>query len=147
MLISLSFHSSPPGASNGVVLHQGAVGVDVFNNYIHGFGFAGIRCGDYISYQGDCMLSNIFYNSVFSPRANATGDADAAGIYYNTHWINPGGCAKRRLSPLGSSGYRTMNGMNFNTHWTDRGGCMTSDLGMWFCYILCHIERAMNSAW
>ena len=88
--MSFSYHLPLPGASNGVVLHQGAVGVDVFNNYIHGFGFAGIRCGDYVSFQGDCMLTNVFYNSVFSPRANVTGDADAAGIYYNTHWINPG---------------------------------------------------------
>ena len=85
------FPPSSAEADNGIVVHAGAVGVDVLNNYIHDYGFAGIRCGDYISYQGDCMLTMIFRNHVYSAKSNVTGDGDAAGIYYNTHIYNPGG--------------------------------------------------------
>ena len=61
------------------------------NNYIHDYGSAGIQCGDYLQNQGDCMLSNIRRNRIYSPLANITGSGDAAGIYFNTHWLNPGG--------------------------------------------------------
>lgn len=77
------------GASTGVVLHWGAVGVNVVNNYIHDYGFAGIRCGDFVSAQGDCMMTTISNNYVLASQRNKTGDSDAAGIYYNTHWFNP----------------------------------------------------------
>ena len=85
--------NAPAGPNDGIVLHFGAVGVNVLNNYIHDYGFAGIRCGDYVSAQGDCMMTAVRGNYVYSPAANVMGDHDAAGIYYNTHWFNPGGWA------------------------------------------------------
>ena len=70
-------------------MHIGAVGIKVFNNYIHDYGFAGIRCGDFISQQGDCMLTNIKRNLVINPQVNVSIPGDTGGIYYNTHWLNP----------------------------------------------------------
>ena len=90
--LPISFYAD---SYDAIVLHEGAVGVDVYNNYVFNYGFAGIRCGDYISFQGDCMLTNVFRNLVYSKRSNVTGDGDAAGIYYNTHFFNPGGAQAR----------------------------------------------------
>ena len=74
-------------------MDNGAVGVFVHNNYIHDFGFAGIRCGHLMSSQGHCMMTRIYRNHVYKSQPKAD---DSGGIYYNTHWINPGeGCYRR----------------------------------------------------
>ncbi|CAI7855974.1 unnamed protein product, partial [Closterium sp. NIES-54] len=84
----------PPGARFPIVLYFGAVGVTVSNNYVHDFIFAGIVCGAFVSYVGDCMLSTISNNLVVATGRNISGDMDASGIYFNTHWFNPGNLAE-----------------------------------------------------
>ena len=131
-----SFCPSPSsrlaGTDNGIVLHEGAVGVDVYNNFIHDYGFAGIRCGDYISQQGDCMLAYIFRNLVYSRKSNVSGDGDAAGIYFNTHWFNPGGWAMRTgqhareckvIPTTGSLPYKRRVDMSGQDPWFWAGVC------------------------
>eukprot|EP00475_Leptophrys_vorax_P016951 TRINITY_DN23467_c0_g2_i2.p1 TRINITY_DN23467_c0_g2~~TRINITY_DN23467_c0_g2_i2.p1 ORF type:complete len:471 (+),score=-1.24 TRINITY_DN23467_c0_g2_i2:23-1414(+) len=81
------------GVHTPIVLYNGAVGVTVTNNYVHDFVFTGIRCGADVSYQGDCMLSRISRNLVVNRRSNSNGDYDSAGIYWCTHWFNPGNSA------------------------------------------------------
>ena len=71
-------------------MHGGAIGVAVYNNFVHDFGFAGIRCGDRISEVFGCAMTDVSQNLVVAKRFNATGDADAAGLYWNTHWYAPG---------------------------------------------------------
>ncbi|CAI5521478.1 unnamed protein product [Closterium sp. Naga37s-1] len=82
------------GARFPIVLYFGAVGVTVSNNYVHDFIFAGIVCGAFVSYVGDCMLSTISNNLVVATGRNISGDMDASGIYFNTHWFNPGNLAE-----------------------------------------------------
>ncbi|CAI5954738.1 unnamed protein product [Closterium sp. NIES-64] len=82
------------GAYMPVLLHVGAVGVVVRNNYVHDFVFAGITCGNMVHSQGDCMLSTISNNLVVAAGRNLTGGWDATGIYFVTHWINPGNLAE-----------------------------------------------------
>ncbi|CAI5931949.1 unnamed protein product [Closterium sp. NIES-65] len=82
------------GVHTGIVIYRGAVGVTVRNNYVHDYLFAGIRCGADVSLQGDCMLSTISNNLVVATARNMSGDQDAAGIYYCTHWFNPGNVAE-----------------------------------------------------
>ncbi|CAI5510635.1 unnamed protein product [Closterium sp. Naga37s-1] len=82
------------GVDTPIVMHLGAVGVTVINNFIHDFGFAGIRCGADVHYAGDCMLTNISNNIVYNWRRNSSGDVDSAGIYYCTHWFSPGNVAE-----------------------------------------------------
>ncbi|GJP44590.1 hypothetical protein CLOM_g3968 [Closterium sp. NIES-68] len=82
------------GADTPLVVYNGAVGVKVVHNYVHTYGFAGIRCGADVRNQGDCMLGFIGYNYVYSRLRNMTGAADSAGIYYCTHWFNPGNRAR-----------------------------------------------------
>ena len=79
----------PADVHDGIVLHLGAVGVEVYNNRISRFAFAGIRCGDYFSQQGDCMLSTIFRNLVYGRMFDGVA-ADTGAIYFNTHYFNPG---------------------------------------------------------
>ncbi|CAI5461040.1 unnamed protein product [Closterium sp. Yama58-4] len=82
------------GVDTPIVMHWGAVGVTVINNFVHDFGFAGIRCGADVHFAGDCMLSNISNNIVYNWRRNSSGDVDSAGIYYCTHWFSPGNVAE-----------------------------------------------------
>ncbi|CAI7790359.1 unnamed protein product [Closterium sp. NIES-54] len=82
------------GADTPLVVYNGAVGVRVVQNFVHDYGFAGIRCGADVRNQGDCMLGFIGYNYVYSRLRNMTGAADSAGIYYCTHWFNPGNRAE-----------------------------------------------------
>ncbi|CAI5497899.1 unnamed protein product [Closterium sp. Naga37s-1] len=58
------------GAYMPVLLHVGAVGVVVRNNYVHDFVFAGITCGNMVHSQGDCMLSSISNNLVVAAGRN-----------------------------------------------------------------------------
>ncbi|CAI5481280.1 unnamed protein product, partial [Closterium sp. Yama58-4] len=82
------------GAYMPVLLHVGAVGAVVRNNYVHDFVFAAITCGNMVHSQGDCMLSTISNNLVVAAGRNLTGGWDATGIYFVTHWINPGNLAE-----------------------------------------------------
>ncbi|CAI5476683.1 unnamed protein product [Closterium sp. Yama58-4] len=82
------------GADTPLVVYNGAVGVRVVQNFVHDYGFAGIRCGADVRNQGDCMLGFIGYNYVYSRLRNMTGAADSAGIYYCIHWFNPGNRAE-----------------------------------------------------
>ncbi|CAI5509883.1 unnamed protein product [Closterium sp. Naga37s-1] len=79
------------GVDTPIVLYQGAIGVIVRNNYVHDFIFAGIRCGADVHYAADCVLATISYNIVVAAGTNRSGDQDAAGIYFCTHWFSPGG--------------------------------------------------------
>ncbi|CAI5509892.1 unnamed protein product [Closterium sp. Naga37s-1] len=82
------------GVDTPIVLYRGAVGVKVFRNYVHDFIFAGIRCGADVHFAGDCMMTNVSNNLVVAKGRNTNGDHDAAGIYYCTHWFNPGNVAQ-----------------------------------------------------
>ncbi|CAI7850807.1 unnamed protein product [Closterium sp. NIES-54] len=82
------------GVDQPIILLNGAVGVMVRRNYIHDFLFAGIRCGADVHNQGDCMLTTISNNLIVASGRNMSGDQDAAGIYYCTHYFNPGNVAE-----------------------------------------------------
>ncbi|CAI5964960.1 unnamed protein product, partial [Closterium sp. NIES-64] len=82
------------GVDQPIVLQNGAVGVIARNNYIHDFLFAGIRCGADVYNQGDCMLTTLSNNLIVASGRNMSGDHDAAGIYYCTHFFNPGNIAE-----------------------------------------------------
>ncbi|CAI5973341.1 unnamed protein product, partial [Closterium sp. NIES-65] len=81
------------GVNTPILLHRGAVGVTVRNNYVHDFIFAGIKCGADVHYSFACMLSRINSNLVVSSGRNLNGDHDSAGIYFYTHWFSPGNSA------------------------------------------------------
>ncbi|CAI5509512.1 unnamed protein product [Closterium sp. Naga37s-1] len=76
-----------------ILLHKGAVGVTVTNNYVHDYIFAGIKCGADVHYSFACMLARINSNLVVSSGRNLNGDHDSAGIYFYTHWFSPGNSA------------------------------------------------------
>ena len=78
-------------------MHYGAIGVAVYNNYVHDFGFAGIRCGDRISEVFSCAMTDVSQNLVVATGVNATGNMDAAGLYWNTHWHAPGEWGTRQV--------------------------------------------------
>ncbi|CAI5461049.1 unnamed protein product [Closterium sp. Yama58-4] len=82
------------GVDTPIVLYQGAIGVIVRNNYVHDFIFAGIRCGADVHYAADCVLATISYNIVVAAGTNRSGDQDAAGIYFCTHWFSPANLAE-----------------------------------------------------
>ncbi|CAI5499712.1 unnamed protein product, partial [Closterium sp. Naga37s-1] len=81
------------GVNTPILLHKGAVGVTVRNNYVHDFIFAGIKCGADVHYSFACMLARINSNLVVSSGRNLNGDHDSAGIYFYTHWFSPGNSA------------------------------------------------------
>ncbi|CAI5959031.1 unnamed protein product [Closterium sp. NIES-65] len=58
------------GAYMPVLLHVGAVGVVVRNNYVHDFVFAGITCGNMVHSQGSCMPSTIANNLIVAAGQN-----------------------------------------------------------------------------
>eukprot|EP00475_Leptophrys_vorax_P003899 TRINITY_DN12276_c0_g1_i1.p1 TRINITY_DN12276_c0_g1~~TRINITY_DN12276_c0_g1_i1.p1 ORF type:complete len:415 (+),score=0.61 TRINITY_DN12276_c0_g1_i1:118-1245(+) len=82
------------GVDTPIVIYGGSVGVIVRNNYVHDFIFAGIRCGADVHFAGDCMFATISNNLVVAAGRNRNGDLDAAGIYFCTHWFNPGNVAE-----------------------------------------------------
>ncbi|CAI7911090.1 unnamed protein product, partial [Closterium sp. NIES-54] len=81
------------GVNTPILLHKGAVGVTVTNNYVHDYIFAGIKCGADVHYSFACMLARINSNLVVSSGRNLNGDHDSAGIYFYTHWFSPGNSA------------------------------------------------------
>lgn len=72
-----------------VTLYRGAVGVRIQNNYFHNYIFTAIRCGADVGYVMDCHQTWIGNNYIYAkPFRTLTGDS--AGIYFCTHWFNPG---------------------------------------------------------
>ncbi|GJP38038.1 hypothetical protein CLOM_g22473 [Closterium sp. NIES-68] len=102
------------GAWELIYLYRGTIGATVRNNFLHDYLFAGFRCsvavptknraarcssavplsiswecGADVHFAWDCVLTTVAHNFVFSPqKKNLTGDS--AGIYFCTHWFNPG---------------------------------------------------------
>eukprot|EP00850_Spirogloea_muscicola_P000621 SM000002S05701 [mRNA] locus=s2:1755869:1758613:+ [translate_table: standard] len=77
------------GGTVGILLHRGAIGVTVKNNYITAFVFAGIQLGEGAVPVGNAMLNMISHNYIYIPDA-ATGLApETAGIYIIGHYFNP----------------------------------------------------------
>lgn len=76
----------------GITLFRGSVGVTVRNNEISNYLFDGIRCGADTGYVMDCHLNLIAYNFMTNPASyvDGTSDVNHAGIYFCTHWFNPG---------------------------------------------------------
>ncbi|CAI5471849.1 unnamed protein product [Closterium sp. Yama58-4] len=79
----------PPGkgAEIGLMLYRNAVGVNVFNNRMSEFSLASLQIGFGQSNVGDAMLSNVMRNNMVHTFSTL---GDAAGIYVDTHWVNPG---------------------------------------------------------
>lgn len=66
-----------------------AVGVTIaFNHFENNF-FTAIECGKNVHDIGDCMLSTIVYNYIHVTPDYVTLP-DYGGIYFDTHWTNPG---------------------------------------------------------
>ncbi|CAI5521590.1 unnamed protein product, partial [Closterium sp. Naga37s-1] len=82
------------GAYLPVMFQLGVVGAVFKNNYVHDYVWAAIVCGNMVHSQGDCMLTSISNNLVVAKGRNLTGGGDATGIYYVTHWNNPGNLAE-----------------------------------------------------
>ncbi|GJP42358.1 hypothetical protein CLOM_g1932 [Closterium sp. NIES-68] len=78
------------GAWELVNLYRGSIGVKVHNNFLHDYLFAGFRCGADVHYSWDCMLTSVKNNFVFTPQSKGRLTFDSAGIYFCTHWFNPG---------------------------------------------------------
>eukprot|EP00850_Spirogloea_muscicola_P008576 SM000046S16357 [mRNA] locus=s46:155889:158824:- [translate_table: standard] len=76
------------GYVTGISLAYGAVGVEVINNYITDFTFAGVSLGRGSHNVGDAMYNTVSKNYIFiAPEFPVI--QDATGIYFATHWINP----------------------------------------------------------
>ncbi|CAI5958996.1 unnamed protein product [Closterium sp. NIES-65] len=82
------------GAYLPVLFQFGVVGAVFKNNHVHDYVWAAITCGNMVHLQGDCMLTSISNNLVVAKGRNLTGGGDATGIYYVTHWNNPGNLAE-----------------------------------------------------
>ncbi|CAI5490752.1 unnamed protein product [Closterium sp. Naga37s-1] len=78
------------GAWELINLYRGSIGVKVHNNFLHDYLFAGFRCGADVHYSWDCMLTSVKNNFVFTPQSKGRLTFDSAGIYFCTHWFNPG---------------------------------------------------------
>ncbi|GJP32532.1 hypothetical protein CLOM_g17160 [Closterium sp. NIES-68] len=75
------------GAEIGLMLYRNAVGVNVNNNRMSEFKLASLQIGFGQSNVGDAMLNNVMRNNMVHTFGT---NGDAAGIYVDTHWVNPG---------------------------------------------------------
>ncbi|GJP32533.1 hypothetical protein CLOM_g17161 [Closterium sp. NIES-68] len=75
------------GAPVGIMLFRGAVGVDVIGNRISHFSLASLQLGWGQTNVGDAMLSLVTKNDIIHGFGQL---GDSAGIYADTHWVNPG---------------------------------------------------------
>ncbi|CAI5471850.1 unnamed protein product [Closterium sp. Yama58-4] len=73
--------------SVGIMLYRAAVGVDVIGNRISNFTLASMQLGWGQSMVGDAMLSLVSKNDIVHGFGQL---GDSAGIYLDTHWVNPG---------------------------------------------------------
>eukprot|EP00897_Mesotaenium_endlicherianum_P002654 jgi/Mesen1/2416/ME000157S01550 len=71
----------------GVYLSRQSVGVTVQHNFLYNFTFAGIQCGQGQHNVMDCALNRFIQNYIDNDGNNIH---DATGIYFDTHWYNPG---------------------------------------------------------
>eukprot|EP00850_Spirogloea_muscicola_P009811 SM000056S17929 [mRNA] locus=s56:121699:131627:- [translate_table: standard] len=72
----------------GVLLAGSAVGVTVSNNYCHNLHWTCVQIGLGITNVADSLNHNITDNFILVRPADKV--TDAAGIYFATHWYNPG---------------------------------------------------------
>eukprot|EP00271_Cylindrocystis_brebissonii_P016645 TRINITY_DN406_c0_g2_i2.p1 TRINITY_DN406_c0_g2~~TRINITY_DN406_c0_g2_i2.p1 ORF type:complete len:347 (+),score=27.11 TRINITY_DN406_c0_g2_i2:263-1303(+) len=86
---NIVMNSEISGCEVGVILMGGAAGVTVRNNYIHNFSFSAIQCGQNVGNVADCMLMTFAYNYIIT-EPGVVANNDGAGIYFDTHWANPG---------------------------------------------------------
>ncbi|CAI5515570.1 unnamed protein product [Closterium sp. Naga37s-1] len=75
-----------------VYLINGAVGVQIVNNFLHQFSGNGVLCGTHVNNAGSCMMTFIGRNWFF-PNVTITAKTDIANIRFTTHWISPGNAA------------------------------------------------------
>lgn len=64
-------------------------GITIKNNNIHNFTFTAIQCGQNVGNVADCMFSTFSHNYIYT-ETWVPFNHDAAGIYFDTHWVNPG---------------------------------------------------------
>ncbi|CAI5463922.1 unnamed protein product [Closterium sp. Yama58-4] len=76
----------------GIMILWGGVGVNVMNNRLHDFTLAGIQMGHGMNNVGDAMLTKVAYNEIRHDfgETGANTRLDNSGIYFDTHWVNPG---------------------------------------------------------
>ncbi|CAI7767354.1 unnamed protein product, partial [Closterium sp. NIES-53] len=77
----------PIVCSVGIMLYRAAVGVDIIANRISNFTLASMQLGWGQSMVGDAMLSLVTKNDIVHGFGQL---GDSAGIYLDTHWVNPG---------------------------------------------------------
>ncbi|CAI7893057.1 unnamed protein product [Closterium sp. NIES-53] len=75
-----------------VYLTNGAVGVQIVNNFLHQYTGSGVQCGTHVNNAGSCMMTFIGRNWFF-PNTTITAKTDIANIRFTTHWISPGNAA------------------------------------------------------
>ncbi|CAI5486791.1 unnamed protein product [Closterium sp. Naga37s-1] len=75
-----------------VYLTNGAVGVQVVNNFLHQYTGSGVQCGTHVNNAGSCMMTFIGRNWFF-PNVTITAKTDISNIRFTTHWISPGNAA------------------------------------------------------
>eukprot|EP00850_Spirogloea_muscicola_P006802 SM000033S12323 [mRNA] locus=s33:181838:183797:- [translate_table: standard] len=77
------------GGFIGVALTYGAIGVTVSNNIIRDYRWTSVQFGQGVHNVGDCMWNTMNNNYVHAGLSKQlTGDT--GGIYFDTHWNNPG---------------------------------------------------------
>ncbi|CAI5965250.1 unnamed protein product [Closterium sp. NIES-65] len=76
----------------GIMILWGGIGVNVMNNRLHDFTLAGIQMGHGMNNVGDAMLTKVAYNEIRHDfgETGANTRLDNSGIYFDTHWVNPG---------------------------------------------------------
>eukprot|EP00850_Spirogloea_muscicola_P011154 SM000068S20586 [mRNA] locus=s68:359943:372898:- [translate_table: standard] len=72
----------------GVLVAGSAVGVTISNNYCHALHWACVQIGLGIGNVADAQMNNVSHNYIVVHKNEKV--TDAAGIYFATHWYNPG---------------------------------------------------------
>ncbi|GJP47643.1 hypothetical protein CLOM_g6823 [Closterium sp. NIES-68] len=75
-----------------VYMSNGAVGVQIVNNFFHQFTGNGVQCGSALNNAGSCMMTFIARNWFF-PNTTITAKTDISNVAFDTHWISPGNAA------------------------------------------------------
>eukprot|EP00897_Mesotaenium_endlicherianum_P004561 jgi/Mesen1/4132/ME000218S03247 len=89
---SASAHWAAPRPSIGIYVVGGSVGTQIANNYFTQFSWAAVQIGQGVHNAGDAMMTRVERNYIYTaPTDKKT--FDNTGIYYDTHWVNPGNTA------------------------------------------------------
>eukprot|EP00897_Mesotaenium_endlicherianum_P004560 jgi/Mesen1/4131/ME000218S03243 len=80
------------GPSIGIYVMGGSVGTQVVNNYFTQTALFAIQIGQGVHNAGDAILTKVARNYIYSAPSDKK-TFDNAGIYYGTHWVNPGNVA------------------------------------------------------